>query len=282
LQVLERTGHTIPPGKTARGGGGGGGGGGGLAGSGRGRAERAQERERAANANSGTGFGGAGGINGSRGIAPVSDLDLAGALAGRSAEVRASLARWDPDSTDLELVPPPPPLPRTDWTSLVPPLVLIGHAASLSQVLAALEHVCAAERAGAVRRPRPGARCARLWRPLRPFTAALRPFTAPSASVYGSDSRAQVLVFLTGWDEISKLLDMARTSRVRPPPPPAASPTPPPAAPRTEASTPAHPTSTVFSCATWLVDASSCPTPPASPTHFVNRCGFWSRWRSNR
>ena len=72
-----------------------------------------------------------------------------------------------------------------------------------------------------------------------------------------------------------------------PPPPwvlggPAASPTPPPAAPRTEASTPAHPTSTVFSCATWLVDASSCPTPPASPTHFVNRCGFWSRWRSNR
>ena len=29
---------------------------------------------------------------------------------------------------------PPPPLPRTKWTSLVPPLVLTGHAASLPQV----------------------------------------------------------------------------------------------------------------------------------------------------
>ena len=38
---------------------------------------------------------------------------------------RAGLIRWVPG-------PFPPPLPRANWTSLVPPLVLSGHAASLT------------------------------------------------------------------------------------------------------------------------------------------------------
>ena len=37
------------------------------------------------------------------------------------------------DRAPAQLRPPPPPLPRTNRTSLVPPLVLIGHATSLDR-----------------------------------------------------------------------------------------------------------------------------------------------------
>ena len=36
-------------------------------------------------------------------------------------------------------IPPPPPLPRTNRTSLVPPLVLSGHAASLAGTIPPLQ-----------------------------------------------------------------------------------------------------------------------------------------------
>jgi hypothetical protein len=44
--------------------------------------------------------------------------------------------------------PPPLPFPRTNWTSLVPPLVLIGHAASLTLQVTYLDDDLCIHRAG--------------------------------------------------------------------------------------------------------------------------------------
>jgi len=44
--------------------------------------------------------------------------------------------------------PPPLPFPHTNWTSLVPPLVLIGHAASLTLQVTYLDDDLCIHRAG--------------------------------------------------------------------------------------------------------------------------------------